>query len=134
MTYIDKHVIPYCFVTEKKFEWGEPYDDIRPIFNLCADPVLSDMAFTIEVLGRNNFKEHLAKLYNILLNREEYERISPDIEPVSNREQLLERINHFLEEHAHHTAPWEDDFSAFDEAFYLRKIEAELQRTLLYER
>lgn len=134
MTYIDKRVVPYCFVTEKKFEWGEPYDDIRPIFNLCADPALSDIAFTIEILGRNNFKEHLAQLYNILLNREEYERISEAIAPISNREQLLERINHFLEAHAHDTAPWEDEFSAFDEAFYIRKIEEELHRTLLYER
>lgn len=134
MTYIDKSLVPYCFVTEKKFEWGEPYDDIRPIFNLCADPALSDMAFTIEILGRNNFKKHLASLYNILLNREEYERISVPMEPVSNREQLLENINRFQEEHARDIAPWEDEFNAFDEAFYLKKIEAELERVLLYER
>lgn len=134
MTYIDKSIVPYCFVTEKKFEWGEPYDDIRPIFNLCADPALSDMTFTIEILGRNNFKEHLSKLYNILLNHEEYERINEAIEPISNRELLLERINYFLEEHAQKSAPWDDEFSTIDEAFYIRKIEDELQRTLLYER
>ncbi|MBL7706573.1 MAG: hypothetical protein JNM21_13595 [Taibaiella sp.] len=134
MTYIDKSIVPHCFVTEKKFEWGEPYDDIRPIFNLYTDPELSDIAFTIEILGQNNFKEHLAKLYNILLNREEHERISATMEPVSNRQQLLERINHFLEEQAQNSAPWEDAFSALDEAFYLRAIEGELGRRLVYER
>lgn len=134
MTYIDKSVVPYCFVTEKKFEWGEPYDVIRPIFNLCADPALSDMAFTIEILGRNNFKAHLLKLYNILLNHEEYKRINEAIEPISNREQLLESILLFLEEHAQNTAPWDDEFSTIDEAFYLRQIEDELGRRLLYER
>lgn len=134
MTYIDKSVFPYCFITEKKFEWGEPYNEIRPIFNLCADPELSDIAITIEILGQNNFKEHLAKLYNILLNREEYERISATMEPVGNREQLLENINRFQEKHTQDIAPWEDEFNVFDETFYLKKIEAELERALLYER
>ncbi len=134
MTYIDKSVVPHCFITAKTFDWGEPYEDITPIFNLCADPALSDMAFTIEILGLNNFNDSLSHLYNILLNREEYGRISMDMEPIARREQLLERIDHFQKENASKKAPWHHYFDALTEAFYLEKIEEELSRTLLYER
>lgn len=134
MSYIDKSVVPHCFVTVKFFEWGEDYNEYLPIFNLCADPALSDMAFTIEILGLNNFKESLSALYNILLNREEYERIGEHIEPISKRAQLLARIDHFQEENKRHEAPWDKYRDILDAAWYLEKIETELNRTLLYER
>ena len=134
MSYIDKSVVPYCFVTVKFFKWGEDYNEYRPIFNLCADPGLSDIAFTIEILGLNNFKDSLSHLYNILLNREEYERISEDMEPVSNREQLLARIDHFQKENTAHQAPWNKYMDIADEAWYLEQVEAELNRPLFYER
>lgn len=134
MSYIDKSVVPYCFITVKTFEWGEDYNEMTPIFNLCADPALSDIAFTIEILGLNNCKDSLLDLYNILLNREEYERISADMEPITNREQLLERIDHFQKENASKKAPWNHYSDILEEAFYLEKIEKELNRTLLYKR
>lgn len=96
MIYIDKSTIPHFYIEEKKFDWGEPYDDIIPIFNLSIDPDLSDIEFTIEVLGKNNFKINLEKLYNILVNREEYERIENCNSPILNREFLLNNINTYF--------------------------------------
>ena len=52
MIYIEKSTFPHCYIEEKKFDWGEPYDDITPIFNLSIDPDLSDIEYTIEVLGK----------------------------------------------------------------------------------
>ncbi|OJV53591.1 MAG: hypothetical protein BGO31_01640 [Bacteroidetes bacterium 43-16] len=136
MTYIDKTSLPHCYVVEKKFEWGEPYTSIKPIFNVGADPGLSDIEFTIELLGQNNFKAILAKLYNILLNHEEQQRLDHFEGPVTDRSLLLEKINTYLAENAPYKSPWEeeDEYGQEYELLYLEIIETELQRNLCYER
>ena len=134
MISIDKTTIPYCYLEEKKFEWGEPYTVTTPIFDVMIDPSLSDMEFTIEVLGKNNFKENLITLYNILLNNEETYRILYCQEVVVNRQFFLEKIKKFLDANVGSVAPWEDDAGILNEDFYLEMIEDDLKRTLLFER
>lgn len=136
MVSIDKTFIPHCYVEEKKFDWGEPYTCITPIFNVGADPELSDIAFTIEILGKNNFKDNLMKLYNILLNQEEKQRLHPFSDTISDRESLLQKISGYLAENAVYTAPWkaEDEYELADETIYLEYIEHDLDRNLCYER
>ena len=107
MIYIEKSTFPHCYIEEKKFDWGEPYDDITPIFNLSIDPDLSDIEYTIEVLGKNNFKINLEKLYNILLNHEENDRIENFNTPIFNRELLLRNIQKYLNSNENQISPWE---------------------------
>jgi hypothetical protein len=135
MIYIDKSTFPHCYIEEKKFDWGEPYDDITPIFNLSIDPELSDIEFTIEVLGKNNFKINLEKLYNILVNREENDRIENFNNVITNRELLLNNINTYLNYNIDKTSPWEQSFDRYPtENDYLQSIEEDLNRTLLFDR
>lgn len=135
MIYIDKNTYPHSYIEEKKFDWGEPYDDITPIFNLSIDPELSDIEFTIEVLGKNNFKINLEKLYNILLNNEESDRIENCNTPILNREFLLHNIHTYLSANVDKTSPWKQYYDRyFTENDYLESIEKDLNRTLLFER
>jgi len=135
MFYIDKNTFPHCYIDEKKFDWGEPYDDITPIFNLSIDPHLSDIEFTIEVLGKNNFKINLEKLYNILLNHEENGRIENFNTPIFNRELLLGNIQKYLNSNEDQISPWEQSYDRYPtENDYLESIEKDLNRILLFER
>lgn len=135
MIYIDKNTFPHCYIEEKKFDWGEPYDDITPIFNLSINPELSDIEFTIEVLGKNNFKINLEKLYNILVNREENDRIKNFNNVIINRELLLNNINTYINYNIDKTSPWEQSFDRYPtENDYLESIEEDLNRTLLFDR
>lgn len=134
MIYIDKNTIPHCYAEEKKFEWGEPYTDITPIFNLSIDPDLSDIEFTIEILGKNNFKTNLEKLHNILLNKEENYRINNFKEAILNREHLIQKIINFIDENSNNIAPWENEHTVIDEVYHLELIEYDLQKKLLFER
>lgn len=135
MIYINKNTFPFCYVEEKKFEWGEPYEDITPIFNLSIDPELSDLEYTIEVLGKNNFKNNLLKLYNILVNREENVRIENFNNLITNREILLNRIKIYLDSNSAKISPWDlQYYVCFNESDYLESIENETKRILLFER
>lgn len=135
MIYIDKKTVPYCYIEEKKFEWGEPYTVNTPIFDLCVNPELPDLEFTIEILGKNNFKSNLAKLYNILINKEESYRLGNLTEPVVNRELLIERINTFISDNEGGVAPWDHEYNiGCDEEFYLECIGEDLKRALLFEK
>lgn len=136
MIYIDKTCKPYCYVEEKKFDWGEPYTCITPIFNVDINPELTDMEYTIEILGKNNFKDNLMNLYNILLNREETQRLHPFNDTITDRETLLQKISGYLAINTPYTAPWkkDDDYELADETTYLQTIEHDLQRKLYYER
>lgn len=138
MIYIDKNTFPYCYVEEKKLDWGEPYTHITPIFNVSIDPALSPIAFTIEVLGKNNFKLNLEKLYNILLNEEEQERIENCNTPVLDRELLLHTITTYLYTTINNSAPWlhyyEEHLAAVYESLYLQSIEEALGRKLWQDR
>lgn len=135
MIYIDKSTFPHCYIEEKKFDWGEPYDDITPIFNLSIDPDLSDIEFTIEVLGKNNFKVNLEKLYNILLNYEENERIENFNTLIFNRDLLLSNIQKYLNSNEDQISPWEQSYDRYPtENDYLESIEKDLNRILLFER
>ena len=138
MIYIDKSTFPYCYIEEKKFDWGEPYDEMTPIFNLSIDPNLSDIEFTIEVLGKNNFKLNLEKLYNILINREENHRIENFNTPILNREFLLNNINTYLNANLNNTSPWKLHYGEHMENTYedlhLESIEESINRKLLLDR
>lgn len=136
MIHIDKTFVPHCYVEEKKFDWGEPYTHVTPIFNVNVSPELSDIEFTIEILGKNNFKDNLVKLYNILLNHEEKQRLYPFSDTISDRGTLLQKISDYLAENAAYTAPWkeEDEYELADETTYLEHIEHDLDRKLCYER
>lgn len=135
MIYIEKSTFPHCYIEEKKFDWGEPYDDITPIFNLSIDPDFSDIEFTIEVLGKNNFKINLEKLYNILLNHEENDRIENFNTPIFNRELLLRNIQKYLNSNENQISPWEQSYDRYPtENDYLESIEKDLNRILLFER
>ena|SRR6218665_1423120 len=135
MTHINKSTFPFCYVEEKKFEWGEPYEDVTPIFNLSIDPELSDLEYTIEVLGKNNFKNNLLKLHNILVNREENVRIEHFTDLITDREVLLNRIIFFLDNNSDKTSPWDlPYYVSFNENDYLESIEDKINRILLFER
>ncbi|WP_289661473.1 hypothetical protein [Flavobacterium panacagri] len=135
MIYINKSTFPFCYVEEKKFEWGEPYEDVTPIFNLSIDPKLSDLEYTIEVLGKNNFKNNLLKLQNILVNREENIRIEHFNDLITDREVLLNRIKIYLESNSDKISPWDlHYYVCFNENDYLESIENETNRILLFER
>lgn len=138
MIYIDKTTYPYCYIEEKKFDWGEPYDEMTPIFNLSIDPDLSDIEFTIEVLGKNNFKLNLEKLYNILINREENYRIENFNTSILNREFLLNNINIYLNANLNSTSPWKLYYGEHMENIYedlhLESIEESINRKLLLDR
>lgn len=135
MIYIVKSTFPYCYIEEKKFDWGEPYDDITPIFNLSIDLELSDIEYTIEVLGKNNFKINLEKLYNILLNYEENDRIENFNTPIFNRDLLLSNIQKYLNSNEDQISPWEQSYDRYPtENDYLESIEKDLNRILLFER
>lgn len=134
MIYIDKTIFPHCFVEEKKFEWGEPYIQTFPIFDLVINPELSDIEFTSEILGKNNFKSNLKKLYNILINREESFRLPNFNEVILNREFLIDIILDFSNESINKVAPWETEFYIIGEEFYLEMIEDDLKRSLIFDR
>ncbi|KFE99011.1 hypothetical protein [Chryseobacterium luteum] len=134
MIYIDKTIFPHCFVEEKKFEWDEPYIQTFPIFDLVINPELSDIEFTIEILGKNNFKSNLKKLYNILINREESFRLPNFNEVILNREFLIDKILDFSNESINKVAPWETEFYIIGEEFYLEMIEDDLKRLLIFDR
>lgn len=135
MIYIDKNTFPHCYIEEKKFDWGEPYNDITPIFNLSINPELSDIEYTIEVLGKNNFKINLEKLYNILLNNEENDRIENFNTIIFNRNLLLNTISTYINYNTDKTSPWKQYYDRyFTENDYLESIEKDLNRRLLFER
>lgn len=134
MIYIDKTVFPHCFVEEKRFEWGEPYTNVMPIFNLSVNPELSDIEFTIEILGKNNFKSNLDKLYNILINKEEKFRLTDFNEPILDREFLVSKILTFINENTNKIAPWDNEFKIAGEEFYLEIIEDDLKKSLKFDR
>lgn len=138
MIYLDKSTFPHSYIEEKKFEWGEPYDEITPIFNLSIDPDLSDIEYTIEVLGKNNFKINLEKLYNILINREENHRIENFNTSILNREFLLNNINIYLNANLNSTSPWKLYYGEHMENIYedlhLESIEESINRKLLLDR
>jgi len=135
MIYIEKNTFPHCYIEKKKFDWGEPYDEMTPIFNLSIDPDLSDIEFTIELLGKNNFKLNLEKLYNILINREENDRIENFNTPIFNRGLLLRNIQKYLNSNEDKISPWEQSYDRYPtENDYLESIEKDLNRILLFER
>ncbi|MBS7231249.1 hypothetical protein KHA90_09445 [Flavobacterium psychroterrae] len=135
MIYIDKSTFPHSYIEEKKFDWGEPYENIIPIFNLSINPELSDIEYTIEVLGKNNFKINLQKLYNILLNKEENDRIENFNTPIFNREILLNNIQKYLNSNEDPNSPWEQSYDRYpSENDYLEAIEKDLNRIILFER
>ncbi|MFH7005763.1 hypothetical protein [Flavobacterium bizetiae] len=138
MIYIDKSTFPHSYIEEKKNEWGEPYDDITPIFNLSIDPDLSDIEYTIEVMGKNNFKINLEKLYNILLNNEENYRIENFNNVITNRELLLNDINTYLNANLNRTPPWkqhyDENMQSIYESLHLESIEESINRKLLLDR
>ncbi|KAF2515754.1 hypothetical protein [Flavobacterium foetidum] len=135
MIYINKNTFPFCYIEEKKFEWGEPYEVATPIFDLSIDTKLSDLEYTIEVLGKNNFKNNLLKLHNILVNREENVRIENFNDLITNREILLNRIKCYLDSNANKISPWDlHYYVSFNENDYLESIEDETNRILLLER
>ncbi|MFH7018769.1 hypothetical protein [Flavobacterium sp. FlaQc-47] len=135
MIYINKKTLPHCYIEEKKFDWGEPYDDITPIFNLSVNPELSDIEYTIEVLGKNNFKINLEKLYNILLNQEENDRIEYFNTPIVHRDFLLINIQKYLHSNENQISPWEQSHDRYPtENDYLESIEKDLNRILLFDR
>ena len=135
MIYIDKSTYPHCYIEEKKFDWGEPYNDIIPIFNLSINSELSNIEYTIEVLGKNNFKINLEKLYNILLNYEENDRIKNLNTPIVNRDLLLSTIQKYLHSNEDQISPWEQSYDRYPtENDYLESIEKDLNRILLFER
>lgn len=134
MIYIDRDTVPYCYIEERKFEWGEPYEVVTPIFNLCINPDLSDMEFTIEVLGQNNFRDNLEKLFNILVNKEENYRIESFTALIEKREYLLNLIEGFLNSNTSNIAPWIFYRELFTEKDYLESIEEDLNRKLLFDR
>ncbi|KQT26172.1 hypothetical protein ASG22_05745 [Chryseobacterium sp. Leaf405] len=134
MIYIDKTIFPHCFVEEKRFEWGEPYINMTPIFNLSINPGLSDIEFTIEILGKNNFKNNLDKLYNILINKEEHFRLVDFNEHILDREFLIGKILNFINENTNKIAPWDNEFKIFGEEFYLEMIKDDLKKSLKFDR
>lgn len=138
MIHIDKNTFPYCYIEQKKFDWGEPYDTITPIFNLSINPELSDIEYTIEVLGKNNFKINLEKLYNILLNNEENDLVENFNTIIFNRNFLLNNINTYLSSNSNKISPWkhynEEHLEHFFENHYLESIEKDLDRILLFDR
>jgi hypothetical protein len=135
MIYIDKSTFPHSYIEEKKFDWGEHYENIIPIFNLSINPELSDIEYTIEVLGKNNFKINLQKLYNILLNKEENDRIENFNTPIFNREILLNNIQKYLNSNEDQNSPWEQSYDRYpSENDYLEAIEKDLNRIILFER
>lgn len=134
MILIDKTTVPHCFVEEKKFDWGEPYTHTVPIFNVCVDPELSDIEFTIEILGKNNFKNGLSKLYNILLNHEEKQRINHCKDSIVERDLLLKKINDYMSRNSNDKAPWQGEYEQEHEIMYLEMIETDIKRPLCYER
>lgn len=95
---------------------------------------LPDIEFTIEILGKNNFKSNLRKLYNILINREENSRLLNFSEVISDREFLVKKILDFSNENTDKVAPWESEFNIFGEEFYLEMIENDLKRSLIFDR
>lgn len=64
---------------------------------MSINPELSDIEFTIEILGKNNFKKNLDKLYNILINKESFRLIDFN-EPILDRESLIRKILTFINE------------------------------------
>jgi len=58
---IDNETLPNCKLIEKKFEWGEPYTVLVPIFDFKTDENLKGIYLTIEIFGKNNFKNQLSE-------------------------------------------------------------------------
>jgi hypothetical protein len=92
MRIIDKETKPHCTLIEKKFEWGEPYTIMTPIFLIPTSEYTSLLEFSIDIYGENNFKQQLIFLYNKLRNYEDdcLENLDKSIK---NREGLINRIN-----------------------------------------
>lgn len=128
---IDKETKPHCTLTEKKFEWGEPYTIMTPIFVIPTSEQTSLLEFSIDIYGENNFKQQLLFLYNKLRNYEDdcLENLDKSIK---NREELINRINAYLQLNLNLITPWEKYKEYYNEIDQIKNIESLINKRLIY--
>jgi hypothetical protein len=132
----DSNTLPKCKLEEKKFEWGEPYTIMTPIFELDIKETESELEYFIDVYGKNNFKTQLLRLYNKINNYEEakgiinfqYEELTQE-----KRVTLKNKINEYLEINKDKISPWElyepHNYTEFD---YIEKLTKDINKEIYY--
>ncbi|REC60064.1 hypothetical protein DRF65_23020 [Chryseobacterium pennae] len=129
--YIDTETMPHCKIEEKKFEWGEPYEMQTPVFILKKFSA-SKLENSIILFGKNNFKQQLLSLFNVIINHEEFERIENYSGEQFDRKTIVELINSFIKKTESLVAPWEKYRLGFTEYDYVGYIEEQGQESLCY--
>ena len=127
MNYIDDSTVPNCKIEEKKFEWGEPYELYTPIFNL-TDLSDSKLENSIKLFGKNNFKQQLLLIYNIINNCEEFENIENYNGESFKREEILSLIKFYLNRNENLISPWEKYDIGLKEYDFIKYLDEKLEK------
>lgn len=138
---IDNNTLPKCKLEEKKFEWGEPYIIMIPIFDLDITKTESRLEYFIDLYGKNNFKIQLLRFYNKINNYDETERIiNFQHEELTHEKRvyLKNRINEYLERNIDRISPWElyehNSFTKLSnlELHYIKNLAIEINKEMYY--
>ncbi|CAI8876707.1 hypothetical protein [Chryseobacterium sp. IT-36CA2] len=127
MNYIDDSTVPSCKIEEKKFEWGEPYELYTPIFNF-ADLSDSKLENSIKLFGKNNFKQQLLLIYNIINNYEEFENIENYNGELFEREEILNLIKFYINRNENLISPWEKYDIGLKEYDFIKYLDEKLEK------
>lgn len=132
MENFDFETNPICKIKEEKFDWGEPYNIYTPIFKTDIEENLSLLEFSIELLGKNNFKKQLILLHNKLINYEELNSIENLNDEIFDREHLIDLINKYIIINDKYDTPWEKYGLSIKEIDYINLLEEMLDLKLNY--
>jgi hypothetical protein len=116
---IDNTTQPKCDIQIKYFEWGEPYESFIPLFEIFEFNGNTLLENSINFYGKNNFKNQLLVIYNLILNNQEDEIINFH-GVISNREELLNLLNFYINDNKNKVAPWEKYSDSINEIDYVK--------------
>ncbi len=118
---MDNTTIPQCEIIIKYFDWGESYEIFNPLFEINDINGNSQIEKSIIFFGKNNFKNQLLSLYNVILNFQEYEILNfTDV--INNRQELLKLLDFYLKENEVKIAPWEKYSDSLNENYYIEIV------------
>lgn len=138
---IDNNTLPKCKLEDKKFEWGEPYTIMTPMFDLDIKKTESKLEYFIDLYGKNNFKIQLLRFYNKINNHEETEGINNfQYEELTQEKRiyLKSKINKYLERNVNRISPWElyehNNLTELNhlELNYIEKLAMEINKEIYY--
>ena len=128
---IDNTTVPRCEVRTQYFDWGEPYQVFIPLFDFSCIEGETQLEKSVVFFGKNNFKNQILFLYNLVLNYEEH-KISNIDEPLNDRMKILKLLDSYSKFNASLLSPWEKYSDSLNERDYMPQVRNKLDFELCH--